>query len=173
MEENKGTVTFKGKPITLVGHIIKTGEKFPDAEVTDNDLNPVKLSKYNGKVRIITSVPSLDTPVCDMETRKFNEAVKKMDSDNVIVLTISMDTPFAQKRWCGANHVSNVITLSDYKDANLGKATGTLIKELRLLARAVFVVDEDNIVRYVEYVKDITNHPNYEAALQSVEKVAK
>jgi thiol peroxidase len=172
MEERKDAVTFKGQPLTLIGPSIKVGTKAPDATVIDNNLNPIKLSSFSSKVKIISSVPSLDTPVCDMETRKFNESVKKLGPD-VVVLTVSMDLPFAQKRWCGVNNVSHVVTLSDYKDTNFGQNYGTLIKELRLESRAVFVVDKDNVVRYVEYVKEMTNHPNYDTTFQAVEQCIK
>lgn len=166
MRERAGLVTMKGNPITLVGNEVKVGQKAPDVELVGNDLAPVKLSSFEGKVRIITSVPSLDTPVCDMETRRFNEEAGRM-GDDVAVLVVSMDLPFAQKRWCGAAGVKNVLTLSDYREAAFGKSYGVLIKDLRLLARAVFVVDKQGIVRYVELVKEVASEPNYEAALKA------
>jgi len=138
--------------------------------VLDNDLAPVKLSSFRGKVCIILSVPSLDTPVCDLETKKFNEEATQLDLD-VALLTISMDLPFAQKRWCGAAEVTAVQALSDHRDASFGESYGVLIKELRLLARAVFVVDRDGIVRYVDVVKEITSEPDYEAALNAVKEL--
>lgn len=170
MQERKGVVTIHGNPLNLVGNPVKEGDKAPDFTVLDNDLKPVSLSTYKGKVCIISSVPSLDTPVCDMETRRFNTEAGKL-SDDVVILTVSMDLPFAQKRWCGAAGVTKVKTLSDHRDASFGVAYGVLIKELRLLARAVFVVDQQGIVRYVELVKEITTEPNYEAALQAVNKL--
>ena len=170
MEERKGLVTMKGKPITLVGQAVKVGQKSPDFEVTANDLSPVKFSSFAGKVCIIASVPSLDTAVCDIETRKFNEKAAGLGSD-VVVLTISMDLPFAQKRWCGAAGIKNVQTLSDYRDASFGNAYGVLIKDLRLLARAVFVVDKKGVVRYLQIVPEIATEPDYDAALKAVKEL--
>lgn len=167
MPERTGLVTMKGNPLTLQGEVIKVGDKAPDFEVVGNDLSPVKFSSFRGKACVISSVPSLDTPVCDMETRKFNDAAGKL-GDDVVVLTISMDLPFAQSRWCGAAGVDKVVTLSDYREANFGLAYGVLIKELRLLARAVFVVDRGGMVRYVELVKEIANEPDYDAALNAL-----
>jgi thioredoxin-dependent peroxiredoxin len=170
MEERKGLVTMKGKPVTLVGQAVKAGQKAPDFEVTANDLSPVKFSSFAGKVCIIASVPSLDTSVCDMETRKFNEKAAELGSD-VVVLTISMDLPFAQKRWCGAAGIKNVQTLSDYRDASFGNAYGVLIKDLRLLARAVFVVDKKGVVRYLQIVPEIATEPDYDAALKAAKEL--
>lgn len=169
MIERAGAVTFQGNPLTLVGQEVKVGDMAPDFEVLDNALGPVKLSSYLGKTVILSSVPSLDTPVCDLETRRFNEEAAKL-GQNVVVLTISMDLPFAQKRWCGAAGVTHVTTLSDHKDAGFGTAFGVLIKELRLLARAVFVIDAKGTVRYVELVREITHEPDYDAALEAVKK---
>jgi thiol peroxidase len=163
---------MKGKSLTLLGKELKVGDAAPDFEIVANDMSAVKLSSYRGKVCVITSVPSLDTSVCDIETRKFNEEAGKLGSD-VVVLTISMDLPFAQKRWCGATGVKNVQTLSDHRDASFGKAFGVLIKELRLLARAVFVVDKEGIVRYTQIVKELTNEPDYEAVLKVVKEIEK
>ena len=170
MEERKEIITMKGKPLTLLGTEIKVGEQAPDFEVLANDLSAVKLSSYPGKVCIISSVPSLDTSVCDVMTRRFNQEAVNL-GDDVVVLTISMDLPFAQKRWCGAAGVKNVQTLSDHRDASFGTAFGILIKELRLLARAVFVVDKEGIVRYVQIVNELTNEPDYEAVLQAVKDI--
>ncbi|XCS12122.1 thiol peroxidase [Aeribacillus pallidus] len=158
-------VTFKGNPVTLLGNEVKVGDKAPDFKVLANDLSEVTLADTKGQVRIISVVPSIDTGVCDAQTRRFNEEASKLD--NVKILTISMDLPFAQKRWCGANGVENVQLLSDHRDASFGQAYGVLIKELRLLARAVFVVDSNDNVTYVEYVSEATNHPNYEAAIEA------
>jgi thiol peroxidase len=157
---------MKGSELTLQGNDIEVGDKAPDFEVLDNNLSTVKLSDYTGKVVIISSLPSLDTPVCDIQTRKFNEEAAKLSAD-AVVLTISMDLPFAQKRWCGAAGVDNVRTLSDHRDASFAKAFGVLIKELRLLARAVFVVDAAGTVRYARIVDELTHEPDYEAALDA------
>jgi thiol peroxidase len=167
MAERSGEVTMKGNPLTLVGATLKVGEKAPDGIVLNNDLAPVRLSSYRGKVCVISSVPSLDTPVCDMETRRFNEEAGNMGKD-VVILTISMDLPFAQKRWCGAAGVDRVITLSDHRDASFGLAYGVLIKELRLLARSVFVVNKEGVIRYIQVVKELTQEPDYEAVLKAV-----
>ncbi len=170
MKKQKRTVTMKGKPLTLAGNEIITGQPAPDCEVIANDMTPVNLSSFKGKVCIVCSVPSLDTSVCDMETRRFNKEAGRLGA-NVVVLTISMDLPFAQKRWCGAAGIKNVQTLSDYRDASFGKAYGVLIKELRLLARAIFVVDKKGIVRYVQIVDELANEPDYDAALEAVGKL--
>ncbi|MGA2403707.1 MAG: thiol peroxidase [Syntrophobacteraceae bacterium] len=167
MPERPNAVTMRGNPLTLVGDEIKVGDKAPDFQVTDTSLSQVKLSSYTGKIVVIVSVPSLDTPVCDLETRKFNQEAAQL-SDQAIVLVISMDLPFAQKRWSGAAGVSHVITLSDHREASFGLAYGLLIKELRLLGRAVIVVDRRGIIRYLELVKEIADEPNYEAALKAV-----
>ncbi|MCS6815974.1 MAG: thiol peroxidase [Blastocatellia bacterium] len=167
--ERPGAVTLRGNPLTLVGPEIKVGDKAPDFTVLTTDLTPFQFSSTRGKVRIISSVPSLDTPVCDAQTRRFNEEAAKLPG--VEILTISMDLPFAQKRWCGAAGIDRVACYSDYRDASFGLAYGTLIKELRLDTRAVFVVDADDTVRYVEYVPEIANHPNYEAVLEAARKL--
>ena len=170
MKERKGQITIEGNPLTLIGNEVKLGEPAPDFEALDNNLSPVKLSSFKGKVCIICSVPSLDTSVCDIETRRFNKEAGQLGPD-VVVLTISMDLPFAQKRWCGAAGIKNVQTLSDHREAAFGAAYGVLIKELRLLARAVFVIDKDGVVRYIEIVDELTNEPNYEAALKAAKEV--
>lgn len=171
MAERTGAVTMKGNPMTLVGSEVKVGQKAPDAELVANDLATVKLSALcRGKVCIITSVPSLDTPVCDTETRRFNEEAGKI-GEGITVLTISMDLPFAQGRWCGAAGVKNVQTLSDHRTADFGKAYGVLIKDLRLLARAVFVVDKEGIIRYIELVREVASEPDYGAALSAAKKL--
>ncbi len=170
MEERVGVITKKGKPLTLVGQELKEGDPAPDFEVLDNGLSPVKLSSFQGKVCVISSVPSLDTPVCDMETRRFNQEAGKLSAD-VQILTISMDLPFAQKRWCGAAGVDKVITLSDHRNASFGTAYGVLIKDLRLLARAVFVLDREGIIQYIQIVKETTEEPDYEAVLGAVHKL--
>lgn len=170
MQERSGVVTMGGNPVTLTGTEVKIGDSAPDVEVLGNDLSPVKLSSYKGKVCVISVVPSLDTPVCDMQTRKFNEAAGNL-GENVAILTISMDLPFAQARWCGAAGVDKVVTLSDHRDAAFGEAYGLLIKELRLLARAIFVVDPGGTVRYFQLVKEIGEEPNYDDALEAVKKL--
>ncbi|MFH2045347.1 MAG: thiol peroxidase [Pseudomonadota bacterium] len=167
MQERTGLVTMKKNPLTLVGQSLNVGDKAPDFEVTDNDMKAASLSSFSGKVCIISSVPSLDTPVCDMETRRFNTEAGKLGND-VVILTISMDLPFAQKRWCGAAGVDKVITLSDHMNASFGKAYGVLIKELRLLARAVFVVDKKGIIQYIQIVKEIADEPDYDAVIKAV-----
>jgi thioredoxin-dependent peroxiredoxin len=159
------SVTFKNNPITLVGKEVKVGDTAPEFTVLANDLSPVTLADSKGKVRLISVVPSVDTGVCDAQTRRFNEDASSLN--NVEVLTISVDLPFAQKRWCAANGLENVKTLSDHRDLSFGEAYGVHMKELRLLARAVFVVDSNDKVTYVEYVSEGTNHPNYEAAIEA------
>ena len=170
MTERKGIITFQGSPLTLLGEEPKVGQKARDFEALDNGLAPVKLSSFRGKICVLSSVPSLDTPVCDLETRRFNDEAARLGSD-VEVIAISMDLPFAQKRWCGAAGVSRVKTLSDHRDANFGLAYGVLIKELRLLARAVFVVDREGMLRYSQIVKEIAQEPNYDEVLEAVKKL--
>ena len=170
MQERDGIVTMKGNPITLMGTELQVGDKAPDFVAIDNDLNPVSFDSFRGKVCIVSSVPSLDTPVCDMETRRFNDEAGRLD-DNVEILTISMDLPFAQKRWCGAAGVDRVQTLSDHRDAAFGQAYGVLIKGLRLLARAVFVVDKEGTIRYRELVKEIASEPDYDSILTAVKEL--
>lgn len=158
-------VTFQGAPLTLEGIQVKVGDTAPNFTAVGNDLNPVSLNDTKGK-RVFLSVPSIDTPVCDMEVRKFNTEASKLS--NVEVYTISMDLPFAQARWCGAAGIENVKIVSDYKDREFGKNYGVYINELGLLSRAVFVVDENNKVVYVEYLQEITEEPNYEAVLNAL-----
>ena len=162
-----GKITFQGNPLTLTGHQVSVGDKVPDVELLANDLSPVKLSGYQGKTCVILTVPSLDTPVCDIETRKFNEKAAAL-GDKVAILAVSMDLPFAQARWCGAAGVKGVQTLSDHRSAELGKSFGVLIDGLRLLARSVFVVDKKGIIRYIEVVGELTNEPDYKAAIKAV-----
>jgi thiol peroxidase len=170
MKEEKGVITMKGTPLTLLGEKLKVEIRAPDFTVLDNNLVPVTLSSCKGKVCVLSSVPSLDTPVCDMETRRFNQEAADLGS-GVAILTISMDLPFAQKRWCGAAGVDKVVTLSDHRDASFGTSYGVLIKELRLLARAVFVLDRAGVIQYVEIVKELTQEPNYQAVLSAVKKL--
>jgi thiol peroxidase len=160
------SVTFKGNPITLLGNEVKVGQTAPDFKVQKIDLTEYTLSASAGKTRIVASVPSLDTPVCDLETKRFNQEAAKLP--NVEIVCVSMDLPFAQKRWCGASSVDKVITASDHREASFARNYGVLISGGpldRLTARAVFVIGPDDKVRHVEYVKDITEHPNYEAVL--------
>jgi thiol peroxidase len=161
---------MKGKPLVLAGNEIKVGDKAPDFEVVGKDLSTVKFSSFAGKVCIISCVPSLDTSVCDIMTRRFNEEATKL-GDDVVVLAISMDLPFGQNRWCIAADVKNVFILSDHRTASFGQAYGVLLKDLRLLARAVFVVDKKGVVRYEEIVSEITHEPNYDEALVEVKKL--
>ncbi|KIL53224.1 lipid hydroperoxide peroxidase [Jeotgalibacillus alimentarius] len=162
------SITFKNNPVTLLGDEVKVGDQAPEFTVLANDLSPFHLKDSAEKVKIISVVPSLDTGVCDAQTRKFNEEASKLS--NTEVLTISVDLPFAQKRWCGDSGLEHVITLSDHRDLSFGKAYGVAIEEMRLLARAVFVIDTDDKVTYVEYVKEATDHPDYEAAIEAAKK---
>jgi len=171
-QERTGVTTFGGNPVTLLGTGLKVGDKAPNFEVTANNMSTVTLDDTNGKVRVISVVPSLDTGVCDAQTRRFNEEAAKL-GEAVAILTISADLPFAQRRWCGAAGIDKVQTLSDYKTMSFGNAFGTHIKEFRLEARSVFVVDSSNTVVYVEYLENSTGpHPDYEAAIQAA-KAAK
>lgn len=167
MKERTDAITFQGNPLTLLGDTIEVGQKAPDFEVVANDLTPVKLSAYAGKTVVISVVPSLDTPVCDTQTRTFNEKAATL-GDDVVILTLSVDLPFAQSRWCGAAGVDRVHTLSDYKDLAFGTAYGLVIKELRLLARAVLVVDKTGTVQYIQIVGEVTEEPNYAAVLSKI-----
>ncbi|TDQ39106.1 thiol peroxidase [Aureibacillus halotolerans] len=162
-------VTFKDNAVTLAGNEVKPGDKAPDFKVLTTGLEERTLSDYKGTPLIISVVPSLDTGVCDAQTRKFNEAADTIP--NVKVLTISVDLPFAQKRWCGANGIDSVETLSDHKDLSFGTAYGVHIEELRLLARSVFVIDANGTITYAEYVPEVTNHPDYEAALSAARSI--
>jgi len=170
MVERTGIVSMKGNPLTLIGNELKVGEKAPDFTALDNTLSPVQFSSFLGKICILSSVPSLDTPVCDLETRKFNEEAGRLGSE-IVILTISMDLPFAQKRWCAASGVDKVQTLSDHRDASFGISYGVLIKELRLLARAVFLVDRKGTLRYIQIVKELTSEPDYEAVLNALKTI--
>ena len=165
--ERTGVITFKGNPMTLAGPELKIGEKVPDFVVVNNALEPVKLSDFKDQVVVISSVPSIDTPVCELQTRRFNEEAAKL---NVKILTISMDLPFAQKRFCAAAGINAVVTLSDYKDRDFAAKFGLMIKELGLLTRAVFVIDKDGKLVYQEIVKEVTEQPNYEKAIEEVKK---
>jgi thiol peroxidase len=170
MNERAGLVTMRGNPLTLLGNEVRVGDTAPNFSVLDTDLKPVDFSSYRGKVCIISSVPSLDTPVCDASTRRFNKEAAELDQD-VAILTISMDLPFAQARWRGASGIKAVQTLSDHRDASFGTAYGLLIKDLRLLARAVLVVDRDGKVQYIQIVNEIADQPDYEAVIAAVKRL--
>jgi thiol peroxidase len=174
MADRVGAVMFKGNPITLGGSEIKAGGDAPDFIAVDNALQPVNLSQAKGKVIVLSAVPSLDTPVCDTETRKFNQEAGKLGA-HVEVWTVSMDLPFAQKRWCGAAGVTAVKTLSDFRERSFAQNYGVLVKDgplAGLTARAVFVVGKDGKVKHAEYVKEITTEPNYDAALNAARQAA-
>lgn len=165
MLERIDAITMKGNPLTLLGNEVKTGSIAPDVTLVANDLSEVKLSSFKGKKVILSVVPSLDTSTCDLQTKRFNQEASKLD--NVAVLTISKDLPFAQKRWCGAAGASAVKTLSDYR-SNFGEQYGVLIKGLNLLARAIFVLDENGKVTYTQLVKEVGSEPNYDEVLNAV-----
>jgi len=166
MQERTGLITMKGNALTLLGPELQTGDSAPDFRVVDTDLQPVTLKDLDQKVLILSSVPSLDTPVCDMETRRFNTEAANL-SNEIKIVTVSMDLPFAQKRWCGAAGVDQVMTVSDYREASFGQNYGVLIKELRLLARAIFVLDQARTVCYTQLVSEVTEEPDYDAVLQA------
>ncbi|WP_442601363.1 thiol peroxidase [Paenibacillus sp. KN14-4R] len=168
--ERNHVSTFKGAPLTLVGPELKVGDQAPDFTVNKNLLTEATLADYAGKVKLISVVPSLDTGVCDAQTRRFNEEAATL-GENVAILTISVDLPFAQARWCGAAGIDKVETLSDYKTKSFGLAYGVLIKEFQLDMRSIFVIDANNTIQYVEYLPEMTEHPNYEAALEAVKKL--
>lgn len=168
--ERKGIVTFAGNPLTLTGDEVKAGGKAPSFTVLDKDLSEVKLSDFAGKVKIISVTPSLDTPVCDLQAKKFNEEAGAL-GDKVSVINISMDLPFAIARFCSAAGIEKIRTLSDHRDASFGNAYGVLIKELRLLTRSIFVIDQSDVIRYIEIVPEITNQPNYDRALAEARKL--
>ena len=168
--ERKNAVTVKGNPLTLFGDEIKTGQRAPEFKTVNTDLKEVSSDEYKGKLRLIASVPSLDTPVCDLEIKRFNKEAVGLSS-GLIIIFISMDLPFAQKRFCQANEIRQVRTLSDHRDADFGLKYGVLIKELRLLARAVFVVDRNGIIQYISLVKEIAEEPDYDAVLAAVKKL--
>ena len=171
-EEHKGLVMMHGSPITLIGPQIQVGEQAPDFTAQDTELNDVTLGEFSGKIKLIASVPSLDTPVCDIEIHRFNQKATQLSGD-IVVLFISMDLPFAQKRFCSAAEIKNVKSLSDHRTADFGMKYGVLIKDMRLLSRAIFVIDKDDIVRYVEYVKENGSQPDYDSALKAVEEISK
>ena len=169
MSERTGVITMQGNPLTLSGDELKVGGQAPDVELLGNELNPVKISDFQGKVVVISVVPSLDTPVCDLQTRRFNSEAAALGPE-VAILTVSMDLPFAQARWCGAAGAEAVVTLSDHREAAFGQAYGQLIKELRLLARAVYVLDRGQKITYIQQVAELTQEPDYEAVLAAVKE---
>ena len=163
-------VTMKGNPVTLLGKEAQVGQNAPDATLLANDLSEFKLSSLKGKKHILSVVPSLDTGICDLQTKRFNQEAAKLGKD-VPVVTISMDLPFAQKRWCGATDSTNIITLSDHRQASFGEAYGVLIKGLRLLTRAIFIVDAAGVIRYKQIVPEITTEPKYDETLEALKKI--
>lgn len=167
MEQRSGVVTFQSNPLTLIGPALSVGQAAPDAVLLNNDLEPTALHSFQGKVCVISAVPSLDTPVCDLQTRRFNQEAASL-GDDVVVVTVSVDLPFAQKRWCGAAGADRVITLSDHRDVAFGNAYGLLIQELRLLTRAVLVLDPQGTIRYLQIVPEMTEEPDYESALAAI-----
>jgi thiol peroxidase len=169
-KERSGVVTAKGKPLTLMGATPSVGEQAPDFDVLDKNSHWVSLADYRGRIKIISVTPSLDTPVCDVQARRFNSEAAVLPAD-VVILNVSMDLPFALDRFCSTADIDRVITLSDHRDASFGEAYGVLIKELRLLARSIFIIDKEDHVRYVEIVPELTNHPDYEKALASLRTV--
>jgi thioredoxin-dependent peroxiredoxin len=163
-------VLFKGNPLHLEGREVRTGDRAPDFTVLDTALKPVHLSDFAGQIVVLVAVPSLDTPVCDLESRKFNQEAVAL-GENVKILVVSADLPFAQKRWCGAHDIKNVLTVSDYRDRSFGKAYGVLIRELQLLARSIFVVDRDGRVQYRQIVEEISQEPDYGEVIQAIDKL--
>lgn len=170
MKERTGVITVRGVPLTLIGDEVKVGDRAPDFSVIDNNLGSFSLSSLNGAIIVISAVPSLDTPTCDLETRRFNEEAARLSQD-VRIITISMDLPFAQKRWCAAAGVERVKTYSDHRDADFGTKYGVLTKESRLLARAVFVVDREGTIRHIEVVGDVSREPHYDDILAAVARL--
>jgi thiol peroxidase len=164
-EERKGAATFQGSPLTLIGPELKAGDQAPDFKLAGTDLKPVTLADSKGKIRLISVVPSIDTPVCDLQTRRFNQEAAKLP-DSIAVLGVSMDLPFAQGRWCKLAATDKIKLASDYQDHAFGRAYGVFIKELKFLSRAIFVIGTDDKIRYVEYVREIARHPDYEKVLE-------
>lgn len=169
VEKRRGIVTMGGQPVTLVGREVKVGDKAPDFTALKRDLTEYSLKDAKDKIKIISVVPSLDTGVCELQTIRFNEEAAKLE--DVVILTISVDLPFAQDRFCSANNIDKVITLSDHRDLSFGLNYGFVMEEHRLLCRGIVVLDRDNTVRHVEYVKEVRNHPDYDKALEEVKKL--
>jgi thiol peroxidase len=168
--ERKGIVTVKGNPVTLVGSEIKVGDKAPDFTVVDRDLKEVRLKDFAGKMKVLSVSASLDTPVCDMQARRFNQEAEKLPED-VVILNITMDLPFAISKFCTTSGIDKVYAYSDHRDASFGNAYGVLINELRLLARSIFIIDKSDVIRYAEIVPELTNHPDYDKALGALKKL--
>ncbi|MGB9600144.1 MAG: thiol peroxidase [Myxococcota bacterium] len=168
--ERKGIIKVNGNPLTLLGNEIKEGDVAPFFHVLDKDLKEVDLRGFAGKKIMISVTPSLDTPVCDLQLKRFNKEAAEF-GDDVVVLNISVDLPFAIARFCNANGIDKVLTLSDYRDVDFGTKYGVLIKENRLLARSIFIIGKDGKIAYKEIVPDITHHPNYEKALEELKKL--
>lgn len=162
--------TFKGEFVTIIGKQLKVGEQLPDFTLVNPDLVKQSLADFEGKKKVLSIVPSVDTGICDAQTRQFNQALS--DMENTVVVTVSCDLPFAQKRWCGASGIENALLLSDYYDQSFGKAYGVLMEEWHLLARAVIVANEQNEISYVEYLDNVNSHPDYEAAINAVKELA-
>jgi thiol peroxidase len=168
--ERKGVVTFMGNPLTLAGNEVKPGDKAPPFTALDKEMKPVSLSDFAGRVRIVSVTPSLDTPVCNLQATTFNKKAQALSGD-IVIINVSMDLPFAIARFCASEGIDKITTLSDHRDAAFGNAYGVLVKELRLLARSIFVVDRSDVVRYVEIVPEMTNEPDYEKALAAAQKL--
>ena len=168
--ERKGIITFKGNPLTLTGNEMKVGDKAPDFTVLDGELKELGLKDFTGKVKVISVTPSLDTPVCDLQARMFNSEAAKLPVD-VAVLNISMDLPFAITRFCASAGIDKVKALSDHREASFGNGYGVLIRELRLLARSIFIIDKDDVIRYIQIVPELSNEPDYEKALEALKKI--
>lgn len=168
--ERKGVITIKGNPLTLVGNEVKVGDKAPDFTVLDSSLNEVKLSDFKGKIKIISVTPSLDTPVCDMQLKRFEKEASSM-SDDIVVINISVDLPFAISRFCGASGISKAKAFSDHRHLSFGQNYGLLINELRLLARAVIIIDKEDTIKYIDLVSEVTNHPDYDKALAELKQI--
>jgi len=168
--DNINTITFKGSPLILSGQKIVVGQKAPNFKVIDKNLSSKTLDDFQGKIKLIAAVPSLDTPVCDTEIKRFNDEAAELSGD-IAIIFVSMDLPFAQKRFCQEFSIKKIHTLSDHRDADFGINYGVLIKELRLLARAIFIIDKNDIVRYAELVKELSNPPNYEEALKMLKSL--
>ncbi|MDR3625176.1 MAG: thiol peroxidase [Chlamydiales bacterium] len=163
----KGVATFKGAPLTLLGKEIKVGEDAPEFKLTSNDMQDVSLEAFKGKTLVLSVVPSLDTEVCSIQSKRFNDEAKKLPS-NIVVVGVSVDLPFAQARWVKEGHCTTIQMLSDYKERSFGRSYGVLIDELKLLARSIFIIGPDKKVHYVEYVKEVTNYPDYDKALKAL-----
>jgi len=170
LPERKGVIQRKGMPMTLLGPELKVGQKAPEFTVLDLDIKERKLSEFNGKFVVISSIPSVDTPMCNLQTLRLNQDAEKLIPD-VVILTISWDLPFAQKRWCDEKSVSHTLLLSDYRDRTFGKAYGLIIKERMLLARAVIIIDRQGIIRYLHIVKEQFSQPDYDDLLKALQKL--